>query len=157
MEHYMLLPIHNRAKEIVSFTVVDEADYHWALQWRWHLDRYGYPKHMTGGHHHLHREIMKPPTNMEVDHIDRNPRNNRRSNLRICTHAENHQNKAGWQRNSSSSYRGVSWEPSRNRWRAKHKLNGKTYNIGRFLTEIEAAEAAAQFRAEHMPFSIEGR
>lgn len=34
---------------------------------------------------------------------------------------------------------------------------GRTYNLGRFLSEQDAADAVARFRAEHMPFSSEGR
>jgi len=37
----------------------------------------------------LHRFIMQAPENMDVDHIDGNPLNNLRSNLRLCTTAEN--------------------------------------------------------------------
>jgi hypothetical protein len=37
----------------------------------------------------LHRFIMKPPRRMTIDHKDGQPLNNRRTNLRICTQAQN--------------------------------------------------------------------
>ncbi len=40
----------------------------------------------------LHRFLMNPPNGMEVDHINRDTLDNRRSNLRIVTHAENMKN-----------------------------------------------------------------
>ena len=37
----------------------------------------------------MHREIMKPPKGMDVDHKNHNKLDNTRESLRVCTHAEN--------------------------------------------------------------------
>lgn len=156
-QHYMLLPIYNRARQIVSFASVDECDYKRVRQHRWSQDGNGYPlRQWHGGRQFLHWEVAQPAEGFEVDHINRKTKDARRQNLRVCTHAQNHQNKAS-NRNALSRHRGVTYDVRRAKWVAKHKLLGRTYNLGRFENEIEAAEAAAAFRAEHMPFSAEGR
>jgi len=40
----------------------------------------------------MHREVMHTPKEMETDHINGDGLDNRRKNLRICTHSENQQN-----------------------------------------------------------------
>ena len=157
---YMLLPLYSK-KQIVGFASVDMEDYKRLMGFRWLENAGGYcRRHVLTERGYrgrlLHLDVLNPPEGLEVDHIDRNPRNNRRENLRLATHAENHQNK-GCYPNKRSRYRGVSFDRARSKWIAKHKLNGKTYNLGRFHSEEEAAEAAARFRAKHMPFSTEGR
>ena len=65
-----------------------------------------------------------------VDHIDQDPLNNQRANLRIVGKRENSYNsgKRGWERkNKSSKYRGVIWSKQTNRWQAVvHLTNGKS-------------------------------
>ncbi len=88
------------------------------------------------------------------DHIDRDPLNNRRSNLRVVTFAQNAQN-VGPNKNSSSRYRGVYKEPRRlrKRWLARVRWDGRHRYCGRYETEIEAARAAEACRRYHFPFS----
>ena len=64
----------------------------------------------------LHRLLMSPPDNMQVDHINGNGLDNRRENLRVCTNAQNNANKPP-QKNSKSGFKGVH-QTSKNRWRA---------------------------------------
>jgi hypothetical protein len=55
----------------------------------------------------IHRAVMGYPKKMHVDHINGNPLDNRKENLRVCTHSENHQNRKT-RSDSRSGYKGVS-------------------------------------------------
>lgn len=92
---------------------------------------------------YLHRRIAERiyadiPEGMFVDHIDGDPTNNRRGNLRIVSKTENAANAAS--RGGASQYRGVS--PTRNgRWQAQISREGVRMHLGTYDTE-EAAAAA---------------
>ncbi len=88
----------------------------------------------------MHRQIMAAPDHLVVDHIDHNGLNNTRANLRLCTSAQNLCN-ALPPANASSRYKGVSWEKRRKNWRVVIQFNNKTYHLGHFKNEIEAAKA----------------
>jgi len=90
---------------------------------------------------YMHREIMNAPAGMEIDHMNGNGLDNRRAILRICTEAQNQQNSKK-RTGKSSVFKGVSWEKDRRKWRASIKpVNKKRFNIGRFVSEIDAAKA----------------
>lgn len=105
----------------------------------------------------LHRFIMNTPKNMEVDHINHYTLDNRKSQLRNVTHAQNSQNRKGAQANNTSGVRGVYWHKQFGRWIATARIEGKTKYIGRFTDLSEAEEAVKQFRANNMEFSKESR
>lgn len=88
-----------------------------------------------------------------VDHINRNPLDNRRENLRICTPGQSVQNRAGW---SSSGYRGVHWHKRHQKWVAHVQINGKLIHLGYYDTPEEAAKVVSEYRKKHLPFSVEG-
>lgn len=69
-------------------------------------------------------ETGKDPGDKVVDHIDTNPRNNKFNNLRLATRSQNSQNKS-MGRNNTSGVKGVYWDKSRNRWRARIMHKGK--------------------------------
>lgn len=94
---------------------------------------------------HLHRLIAEhfidnPNNYTVVDHIDRDKTNNGVSNLRWTTRIINGRNSKKT-KNTTSQYRGVHYDKSRNKWGTKITNYYKTINIGRFNTELEAAEA----------------
>jgi hypothetical protein len=160
MNHYMLMPLYLKG-QVKTFVSLDPEDYrtHSVCRWLWDKDGYGHRYVGKPGKLKvlwLHRAILKPPDYLEVDHRNLNKRDNRRSNLLAVTHAQNHENRPA-NSNSTSRFRGVCWDATRQRWQAKCKLKGRTHNLGRFLVEQDAADAAAQFRAKHMPYSAEGR
>ena len=73
-----------------------------------------------------------------VDHIDGNSANNAWSNLRLCTHAENMQNRKVSKRNKSG-FLGVSKHSSG--WQATIAKDKKYYHLGLFKTPEEAHQA----------------
>lgn len=85
----------------------------------------------------LHRIIMGEPESMLIDHINRNPLDNRRSNLRICTHQQNQCNR-GKQSNNTSGFKGVCWHKGNQKWVAEIRINGKCKHLGYFDDPEEA-------------------
>lgn len=92
----------------------------------------------------LHWDIMgHPEKGMVTDHIDGNPLNNQKDNLRICSYRENNQNyryKTNT-RNYSSLYPGVCWDKRNNKWRSCININNVQKYLGLFLKEEDAAKA----------------
>jgi len=88
----------------------------------------------------MHRFILNAPRHLVVDHINHNGLDNRKSNLRLCTRAENSRNRRSFN-NKSSRYKGVSWDKQRKLFLAAIRCNGKYYNLGRFKSETAAAKA----------------
>jgi hypothetical protein len=102
---------------------------------------------------YLHRLLLLPPEDLVVDHENTNGLDNRRFNLRICTHAENQQNRT----ENPDHARGVSWYPKYQQWLAKVTLAGKQNTLGYFKVYTEAVDTVRAFRATNMPFSKEAR
>jgi hypothetical protein len=98
---------------------IDEEDLELISQYSWWSNK---QKRINGlkrmPHVSLPRLIMKCPPGLVVDHIDRNPFNNCKSNLRICTSWENSQNRT-IPRSNKSGYQNVHY------YRFKYK--GKYY------------------------------
>jgi hypothetical protein len=81
---------------------------------------------------------MNPPNDLQIDHIDGNGLNNQKSNLRVVTHRENHQNR---QHKKSSKFPGVSWNKKIKKWNAKIRIGNKSLHLGYFYDEEEASKA----------------
>lgn len=88
----------------------------------------------------LHQFLLTPPKGFEVDHIDLNPLNNCRSNLRICTHQQNQCNQP-LQINNTSGVTGVSFYSPRGKYRARIKVSQYDIHLGYFHHFIEAVQA----------------
>ena len=85
-----------------------------------------------------------------LDHKDRDRANNAISNLRECTPRENQHNSTSSR--GSSKYRGVSWQKSRNKWRAEIGANNKRVYLGSFDDELDAANAYREAKEKYHPF-----
>jgi hypothetical protein len=127
-----------------KYAIVDAEDYPDLAKYKWHaqIRKDGgmcYAVRTSGRKTvMMHRQIMKPPKGMVVDHINHNGVNNRRGNLRVCTQAQNTRNKRRFSA-GKSRYHGVS--PVGDKWRATVHHQGHTHYVGLFDTEIEAARA----------------
>jgi hypothetical protein len=82
---------------------------------------------------YMHQIIVGP----NYDHINRNPLDNRKCNLRPCTHQENTMNRS-MQSNNTSGIIGVSWDKRTQQWRAQININKKAVNLGRFNNKEDA-------------------
>ena len=77
----------------------------------------------------------------EVDHKNRVRVDNRWSNLRPASRRDNAGNKK-LQSNSTSGHRGVTWDRSREKWKAQGRNGGRRTHLGYFDSLGEAAAAA---------------
>ena len=91
-------------------------------------------------HEVMSRRIMKCPPDRVVDHIDGNPLNNQRSNLRICIPSENQRNRRMPSINTSG-FKGVTWHKQCQKWQSQIGHYNKNYHLGLFDTKEEAYEA----------------
>ena len=92
----------------------------------------------------IHWDVIgHPGKEMVTDHIDGNPLNNQKENLRICSSRENMQNRRHKTniRNHSSKYPGVCWHKEREKWISQIMINKKIKHLGYFIEEEEAAQA----------------
>ncbi len=75
-----------------------------------------------------------------LDHIDRNPSNNRIENLREVSQSCNMRN-VKQRINNMSGVTGVSWLEKNNKWQVHIKIPNKAVYLGLYETKLEAAKA----------------
>ena len=75
-----------------------------------------------------------------LDHIDKNPNNNKIENIRIATHSQNNSNR-GMHKRNVSGYKGVAFLKDRNLYRAKLVVDKKQVYMKTFKTAEEAYKA----------------
>ena len=81
--------------------------------------------------------------NVNIDHINNNPSDNRICNLRLVNQSENMQNTSKWKTNTSG-YKGVTWAKDKNKWGAQIWKNYKRHHLGFFDKPEIAYEAYCQ-------------
>ena len=95
----------------------------------------------------LHRAIMTGLDGLEVDHINGDGLDNRRSNLRAATHAQNSRN-SRTPKNNTSGFKGVILDKPTGKWRAQIRLDGAQKHLGYFVTPEDAHTAYCKASAE---------
>jgi hypothetical protein len=127
--------------------MVDYIDRHLVNGYSWYMNDLGYAVTSVKNNGKrttmkLHRLIMGLDfgDKREIDHIDMNKLNNRRSNLRICDTAENGRNKK-LRVDNTSGFKGVCFNKRANKWCASIRHQGRSIHIGLFSTPEDAAQA----------------
>lgn len=134
--------------------MVDTDDFDRLCERKWYLSNRGYaccaePRPGGGStQRQLHSVLL--PDAPEVDHINRDKLDNRRSNLRAVTHQQNMENMAAHRDSKYSKHRGVTFNQRKQKWVARACINYRNHWLGYFTTEEAAADAAARFREHHM-------
>lgn len=143
---YAEMILYNNKGEEVARTLIDLEYVDILKSHKWYLNNNGYVYNNKIGK--LHRYIMNPSDDLVVDHINRNPLDNRRDNLRICTQHDNCLNRSVYC-NNTSGVQGVCWDKNTNKWKVQIMVNGKLTHIGGYNTLEEATEARRQAEIEY--------
>lgn len=129
---------------------VDDEDFEFLLKFKWQYV-HGYATtavYIEGSYHKvlcpkgkykgipMHRMVLSVKDNLQVDHINMNGLDNRKSNLRVASTAENMRNR-GKQINNTSGYKGIGWDTERKKWRVQLKA-GDIRIMKRFINLVEA-------------------
>ena len=136
----------------------DLDDYDKIKNYCWYKNSQGYIEayNPNGGTFWIHRVILLPPPGKIVDHIDGNPLNNIKRNLRICTYEENSCNR-GANKNNSLGIKGV-YEYQPGKFKGVVTKNYKEYYKHCFNTPEEANEWVIMKRKElHKDFAVDNR
>lgn len=148
------IPIGENAK--YGYAIVDDDDYESLSKYRWGINGLG-----TGRHHLyarrckgygksaqsflMHREILNvTDRNIFVDHINHNCMDNRKENLRVCTHSQNMMN-SKIHIDNKSGYKGVYWHKTNKRWVSRINIKKKPIDIGYFDDKMSASKAFGEF------------
>lgn len=126
--------------------LVDDQDYDFLNQWKWSAVKMGHTFYavrnkwigMIDGKEkgqiiQMHRLIMGFPEGMSIDHINHIGTDNRRENLRICTHRENLVN---MRTVNKCGFRGVS--KNKNWYISQITIKNKKIYLGTYKTPEEA-------------------
>ncbi len=128
-----------------KFAIVDDCDFKMVVEFKWYAasnGRYAGRTIYRAGNYTLlmHRFLIGPIGKLEIDHINGNGLDNRRCNLRVCSHSQNQQNMKK-HRDIKSGLKGAYQDRTNKRWRSIITCNGKRIHLGYFKTKQEAAKA----------------
>lgn len=129
-----------------KYAVVDDDDFIALKKYQWKLWTCGNGKEYVGrdvfenGQYKpvlMHRQLLNAEKGLSVDHINGDGLDNRKINIRICTHKENMRNRK-IHKNNTSGFRGV--YPYKYGWRAQIKVDGKIKHLGSSKNRIDLAK-----------------
>ncbi len=124
-----------------KISLVDDEDYERLNQFKWYPNWNGYTWYAKRANLringkqkqvYIHRVIMNTPKGIQVDHRNGNGLDNRKANLRLCTHQENQFNKKYAQKNNKLGIKGVCWREDMKKFHAQIWVNSKRIHLGYF-------------------------
>ena len=145
---HTILPIYKKNGDINCYVLIDKKDLQLLNKFVFRLSLRGYTKCKVDRKDvYMHRLIMKEANkSVIIDHINNNPFDNRRKNLRRVTLRQNAMNRSK-KKNSSSKYKGVYKREFKNssKFYVYIKHDGKKLFLGKFDNELEAVEIYNKF------------
>lgn len=148
------IDLYNKQREVISQAIIDVKDVDLVSSYKWTKATNGYVMAKIGDRIvYLHRFIMQNIKDIcvkEVDHINRNPLDNRRVNLRLTTPSENLLNKSNYS-NSKSGHKNIHFSKDRNKWVFSISYEGNRHSK-RFNTIEEAIVYRNNYYSKHNIF-----
>lgn len=133
-----------------SSFIFDEEDLELVRSYRWYMSN-GYPvTRSNGGRYRKLTRLMfgiAEESGTDVDHIDGNPGNERRKNLRVTDHVKNCWN-TKLKTENHSGYKGVSFDKEKQKYQAQIVENKNYHFLGYYANPEDAArtyDEAARF------------
>lgn len=129
----------------IKTIIIDVDDKNLVYQYYWQLNCNGYPMTRTYGEkQYLYHLILG--TEDLIDHINHNPLDNRKQNLRVCNNSDNSLNQKISKRNTSG-ITGVGFCQRKQKWRARIQYKYKEYTKY-FNTKEEAIKQRQEWEVE---------
>jgi len=127
-------------------STIDIEDLNKVQEYYWGISDSGYVVNIARRQfmHNLIMGVKKHSFNAEVDHINRDKKDNRKCNLRVVSRQINNLN-IGMQKNNTSGYKGVAWHNQRQKWRAYIMLDYRQIHLGLFDTPEEAYKVRLEY------------
>ena len=123
---------------------IDKEDYEKVKNYCWHKHKDGYMRTclevVNGKNKYIlmhYLLIEKKSIDDEVDHINGNTYDNRKSNLRIVKHINNMKNLKMY-KNNTSGYQGVCWNKRDGKWYSYIQVDNERINLGKFTDKNKA-------------------
>lgn len=142
--------------------LVNDKDYEKLNKWAWHLNSKGYVSRTkfilglkskngkrTGRKIFMHREIMEAKKGQIIDHINGNPLDNRRENLRLCKDQSQNIANGKLRRNNTTGYKGVYFHKKSHLYQVYITVMYKHIFIGSFKTAVDASKAYNKAARKH--------
>lgn len=137
---YVELPISKGLKTKIDADVYEKLKSEGLLKWNAQKNRSKFYVSRNYARHkkiYLHRWIMGNPDNVMIDHINRDPLDNRRCNLRFASARINAKNR-DFDLNRKNNFSGTT--KSGNKFISQIQINGIHFALGNFTIEEEAAK-----------------
>jgi len=145
-KYHICFPIYSKDNSTIKcYTLLDKNDLFKIHKYVWRLCLRGYPKAKINRKDiYIHRYIMnESDPNIIIDHINRNPLDNRKKNLRKGTRSQNSANRMKIKlfnnKPTSSIYKGV-FKFNNNKFLSYIKFKGNKIDLGYFKNEKDAAK-----------------
>lgn len=131
------IPLSRKGFAKQDYALIDLEDYSRVSNFKWYFtDRY-IRAVMYGNTISLHRFILNYFGTKDVDHINGNTLDNRKANLRICSHSRNIINSKK-RKDNTSGITGVYWDKTNKKWVAKITVSNKLKTLGCFKNKDKA-------------------
>jgi hypothetical protein len=120
------------------YALVDDEDFEFLNQWKWYSNHKYATRNLGKARVFMHRLLLNAPKDKFVDHVNGNPLDNRKCNIRLCTYSENGRNQK-LAKHNTTGFKGVSFQEKYKSYRVSLNINQKITYLGSYKSAEEAA------------------